>query len=107
MLWPPARNKKKSPSGVHRPQHCPGGPFHFGSPLVLAFRVWLSPTYADSNSDKNGQFKTNLHAGMYNLFVCAMDFVPQAQILDLRYCKPAELNVTLAINSEHSENDDN
>lgn len=57
--------------------------------------------------DKNGQVKTNLHAGMYDLFVSAMGFVPQAQILDLRTCKPAELNLMLTIDSEHSDNDGN
>ena len=55
--------------------------------------------------DKNGQVKTNLHAGMYDLFVSAMGFVPQAQIVDLRACKPVNLNLTLAIDSEHTEGD--
>ncbi len=57
--------------------------------------------------DKNGQVKTSLHAGMYDLFVSAMGFVPQAQIVDLRSCKPVDLNLTLGIDSEHSENDGN
>ncbi len=57
--------------------------------------------------DKNGQMKTNLHAGMYDLFVSAMGFVPQAQIVDLRSCKPLDLNLTLAIDAEHAENDEN
>jgi len=57
--------------------------------------------------DKNGQVKTSLHSGMYDLFVSAMGFVPQAQILDLRTCKPVDLNLTLAIDSEHSDNDAN
>lgn len=55
--------------------------------------------------DKDGNVKTSLHSGMYDLFVSAMGFVPQAQILDLRTCKPVDLNITLAIDSEHSEND--
>jgi len=57
--------------------------------------------------DKNGQVKTSLHSGMYDLFVSAMGFVQQAQILDLRTCKPVDLNLTLAIDSEHSDNDAN
>jgi len=57
--------------------------------------------------DKTGQVKANLHSGMYDLFVSAMGFVPQAQIIDLRSCKPVTLNLTLAIDSEHSENDGN
>ena len=57
--------------------------------------------------DKNGQVKASLHAGMYDLFVSAMGFMPQAQILDLRYCKPANLNLMLTLDSEHSDNDAN
>ena len=57
--------------------------------------------------DKDGQVKARLHAGMYDLFVSAMGFVPQAQIVDFRSCKPVDLNLTLAIDSEHSENDAN
>jgi hypothetical protein len=55
--------------------------------------------------DKNGQVKTNLHAGMYDLFISASGFVPQAQILDLRSCKPVDVNLMLTIDSEHSEGD--
>jgi hypothetical protein len=55
--------------------------------------------------DKNGQVKTNLHAGMYDLFVSAMGFVPQAQIVDLRNCKPVDLNLMLTLDSEHSQPD--
>jgi len=40
------------------------------------------------NPDKTGQVKTSLHAGMYDLFISASGFEPQAQILDLRSCKP-------------------
>ena len=57
--------------------------------------------------DKNGQVKTSLHSGMYDLFVSAMGFVPQAQILDVRTCKPVELNLMLTLDSEHTENDSN
>ena len=57
--------------------------------------------------DKNGLVKTNLHAGMYDLFVSAMGFVPQAQIVDLRTCKPLDLNLMLAIDSEHTGNENN
>ena len=53
--------------------------------------------------DKTGQVKTSLHAGMYDLFVSAMGFMPQAQIVDLRTCKPVDLNLMLTIDSEHSE----
>jgi hypothetical protein len=53
--------------------------------------------------DKTGQVKTNLHAGMYDLFISASGFEPQAQILDLRSCKPLDLNLMLKIDSEHSE----
>jgi hypothetical protein len=55
--------------------------------------------------DKSGQVKAGLHAGMYDLFVSASGFNPQAQIVDLRTCKPIELNLMLTIDSEHSGND--
>ena len=57
--------------------------------------------------DKNGQVKASLHAGIYDVFVSAMGFVPQAQILDLRSCKPVNVNLMLTIDSEHSDNDTN
>jgi Carboxypeptidase regulatory-like domain len=57
--------------------------------------------------DKDGHVGTKLHSGMYDLFVSAMGFVPQAQILDLRTCKPLDLNLTLSIDSEHTESNDN
>lgn len=57
--------------------------------------------------DKTGQVKINLHSGLYDLFVSAMGFVPQAQIVDLRTCKPVDVNLMLTIDSEHSDNNDN
>lgn len=57
--------------------------------------------------DKTGQVKISLHSGLYDLFVSAMGFVPQAQIVDLRTCKPVDVNLMLTIDSEHSGNDDN
>lgn len=57
--------------------------------------------------DKTGQVKTSMHAGMYDLFVSAMGFVPQAQIVDLRACKPVDVNLMLTIDSEHSDHDGN
>lgn len=57
--------------------------------------------------DKSGQVKANLHAGMYDLFVSAMGFNPQAQIVDLRACKPVDVNLMLTIDSEHSDHDGN
>ena len=54
--------------------------------------------------DKTGTVKTSLHSGMYDLFVSASGFNPQAQIVDLRSCKPAELNLMLTLDTEHSEN---
>jgi hypothetical protein len=57
--------------------------------------------------DKTGLVKANLHSGMYDLFVSAMGFNPQALIVDLRTCKPVELNLMLTIDSEHSGSDSN
>jgi hypothetical protein len=55
--------------------------------------------------DKTGQVKASLHAGIYDLFVSASGFNPQAQIVDLRACKPVDLNLMLTLDSEHSSND--
>jgi hypothetical protein len=57
--------------------------------------------------DKTGQVKASLHSGMYDLFVSASGFNPQAQIVDLRACKPVDLNLTLSIDSEHSSDGSN
>jgi hypothetical protein len=40
---------------------------------------------------------------MYDLFVSASGFVPQAQLLDVRSCKPRDINLMLTIDAEHSE----
>jgi uncharacterized membrane protein len=53
--------------------------------------------------DKAGSVKANLHSGLYDLFVSASGFNPQAQILDLRSCKPVDLNLMLTLDSEHTE----
>jgi len=55
--------------------------------------------------DKTGTVKASIHSGMYDLFVSASGFNPQAQIVDLRSCKPVELNLMLTLDSEHSESD--
>jgi hypothetical protein len=56
--------------------------------------------------DRTGQVKISLHAGMYDLFVSAAGFQPQAHMVDLRSCKPAEVNLMLTIDAEHTENSD-
>jgi hypothetical protein len=53
--------------------------------------------------DRNAQFKMNLRLGVYDLFVSAPGFVPQAQVVDLRSCKPVELNLMLTIDTEHTD----
>ncbi len=80
-----------------------------GKPLPKAF-VMVHGEHGSNQKfppDKDGQVKASLHSGMYDLFVSAMGFVPQAQIVDLRSCKPLDLNLTLAIDSEHTDNDSN
>src|SRR5207237_23375 len=64
-------------------------------------------TNRELSPDKNGEVRANLRAGMYDLFVSASGFVPQAQIVDLRSCKPVDVNLMLTIDAEHSENDNN
>jgi carboxypeptidase family protein len=78
-----------------------------GTPLPNAF-VFLHGEHGANQQftpDKTGQVKAGLHSGMYDLFVSASGFNPQAQIVDLRTCKPVELNLMLTIDSEHSGSD--
>ena len=100
------RSRNRSPRGV---------PLHLaitdedGKALPKAF-VLLHGEHGMNQQftpDKDGQVKTSLHPGMYDLFVSAMGFVPQAQILDLRTCKPVDLNLMLTLDSEHTDNDAN
>jgi hypothetical protein len=78
-----------------------------GTPLPKAF-VLVHGEHGNNQQftpDKTGQVKTSLHSGMYDLFVSASGFNPQAQIVDLRTCKPVELNLMLTIDAEHSGSD--
>ena len=55
--------------------------------------------------DHTGRVKTSLRPGLYDLFVAAPGFAPQAQIVDLRSCKPQSLNLMLTLDTEHGEGD--
>ena len=55
--------------------------------------------------DPSGKFKMNLHRGLYALFVSSAGFVPVAQILDLRACKPLAVNLMMTFDSEHTDGD--
>jgi hypothetical protein len=57
--------------------------------------------------DRNAQFKMNLRLGLYDLFVSAPGFVPQAHVVDLRACKPVDLNLMLTIDTEHTDDSQN
>jgi len=98
-------------TGGKGPAHPSGCPLHLeitdedGKALPKAF-VMVHGEHGSNQPlapDKTGQVRTNLHAGMYDLFISASGFEPQAQILDLRSCKPVDLNLTLKIDSEHTE----
>ncbi len=54
---------------------------------------------------KDGEIKASLGAGLYDLFVSAPGFLPLAQVVDLRACQSPALNLTLMIDSEHTEKD--
>ncbi len=58
------------------------------------------------NLDPTGKFKISLRRGLYSLFVSSPGFVPVAQILDFRSCKPLNLNLMLTIDSDHMETDE-
>ena len=55
--------------------------------------------------DAKGALKTTLHPGLYDLFVASAGFVPSAQIVDLRSCKPQSLNLMMIFDAEHAEGD--
>ena len=55
--------------------------------------------------DAKGAAKVNLRAGLYDLFVSSPGFLPVAQIVDLRSCKPVSVNLMLLVDSEHVESD--
>ncbi len=55
--------------------------------------------------DQAGKLKINLFPDLYDLFVSSAGFVPVAQILDLRSCKPLNINLMMTIDSEHMEKD--
>jgi hypothetical protein len=58
------------------------------------------------NLDPTGKLKISLRRGLYSLFVSSPGFVPIAQIVDLRSCKPLNLNLMMLIDSDHMEIDE-
>ena len=80
-----------------------------GTPLPKAFVFIHNERGANQQAtpDKTGQFKLSLHSGLYDMFISAIGFLPQAQIVDLRTCKPANINLMMTIDSEHTNNDNN
>ena len=53
--------------------------------------------------DQTGQTKIALRPQLYDLFVSSAGFAPVAQIVDLRSCKPLDINLMLVLDSEHGE----
>jgi hypothetical protein len=58
------------------------------------------------NLDPSGKFKITLRRGVYSLFVSSPGFVPVAEIVDFRSCKPLNLNLMLTIDPDHAETDE-
>jgi hypothetical protein len=58
------------------------------------------------NLDPTGKFKISLRRGLYSLFVSSPGFVPVAEVLDFRSCKPLNLNLMLTIDPDHTEADE-
>jgi hypothetical protein len=78
-----------------------------GGPIDKAFVLIHSESGAKSDQqiapDRSGKFKTNLHSGLYALFVSSAGFMPVAQVVDLRSCKPLDINLMMTIDAEHME----
>ena len=58
------------------------------------------------NLDSSGNFKIALRRGVYSLFVSSPGFAPLAEIVDLRSCKPLNLNLMMTINPDRPETDE-
>jgi len=58
------------------------------------------------NLDPSGKFKITLRRGVYSLFISSPGFVPVAESLDFRSCKPLNLNLMLTIDPDHTETDE-
>ena len=58
------------------------------------------------NLDPAGKFKIALRRGVYSLFVSSPGFAPLAEIVDLRSCKPLNLNLMMTIDPDRPETDD-
>jgi hypothetical protein len=80
-----------------------------GDTITRAF-VFIHSDYGTKlnqqvNLDPGGKFKVSLHRGLYSLFVSSPGFVPIAETLDFRSCKPLNLNLMLTIDPDHTETD--
>jgi hypothetical protein len=53
--------------------------------------------------DHGGKSRINLRPGLYDLFVSSPGFMPIAEVVDLRSCKPLNVNLMMTIDSEHME----
>jgi hypothetical protein len=62
-------------------------------------------TNQQATPDREGQVKMSLRSGLYDLFVAAPGFTPVAQVVDLRTCKPQNVNLMMTLDAEHSGGD--
>jgi hypothetical protein len=81
-----------------------------GGPITRVF-ILIHSDYGTKlnqqvNLDPSGKLKISLRRGLYSLFVSSPGFVPIAQIVDLRSCKPLNLNLMMLIDSDHMEIDE-
>jgi hypothetical protein len=81
-----------------------------GGPITRVF-ILIHSDYGTKlnqqvNLDPTGRLKISLRRGLYSLFVSSPGFVPIAQIVDLRSCKPLNLNLMMLIDSDHMEIDE-
>jgi hypothetical protein len=58
------------------------------------------------NLDPAGKFKIALRRGLYSLFVSSPGFVPIAEVVDFRSCKPLNLNLMMLIDPDHAGTDE-
>ena len=58
------------------------------------------------NLDSSGKFKIALRRGVYSLFVSSPGFVPLAEIVNFRSCKPVNLNLMMTIDADRPETDE-
>lgn len=72
------------------------------SGFVLVHDEWAKVT-REVPVNEHGEASTQLPRGLYDLFVASKLFLPVARLVNLRPCKPVEIEVKLLMDPDHPE----